>query len=232
MIYVIGLSLMIYVIGLSLMIYFIGLSLMIYVIGLSLMIYIIGLSHDLCHYSLMIYVIGLSLMIYVIGLSLMIYIIGLSLMIYVIGLSIMMPSVFADVFLQAGRPRPLEFDSNLHKILNSELKHLYTAVTRARVNVWIFDEDREKRAPMFEYCKARQLVKFISIHDCDGTIIMSSLLCPVFPVGLLFNFVRFSFKNKLMDGMCPVVSWSVLILVNILIHVKYFLWGMVESGLG
>ena len=74
-----------------------------------------------------------------------------------------------------GRPRPLTFDPNLHKILNSELKHLYTAVTRARVNVWIFDQDADKRAPMFEYFKARKLVKFVSMRQggdeeglCEG----------------------------------------------------------------
>ncbi|KAK7091654.1 hypothetical protein V1264_009311 [Littorina saxatilis] len=70
-----------------------------------------------------------------------------------------------DVLQQTGRPRPLTFDPNLHKILNSELKHLYTAVTRARVNVWIFDQDADKRAPMFEYCKARKLVKFVSMRE-------------------------------------------------------------------
>lgn len=71
----------------------------------------------------------------------------------------------ADLLRQSGRPRPLHFDPNQHKILNSELKHLYTAVTRARVNVWIFDQDAEKRAPMFEYFKARKLVKFASISE-------------------------------------------------------------------
>ena len=50
------------------------------------------------------------------------------------------------------------FDENKHKILNSVLKHLYTAVTRARTNVYIFDEDEEKRAPMFTYFKAHDLV--------------------------------------------------------------------------
>ena len=58
---------------------------------------------------------------------------------------------------KADRPHPLAFDSTKHKILNSELKHLYTAITRARVNVWIYDEDDEKRKPMFEYLKARRL---------------------------------------------------------------------------
>lgn len=55
--------------------------------------------------------------------------------------------------------RPLTFDPKLHKVLNSELKQLYTAITRARVNVWIFDEDVEKRTPMFQYFTALGLVK-------------------------------------------------------------------------
>ncbi|XP_060067394.1 TPR and ankyrin repeat-containing protein 1-like [Ylistrum balloti] len=73
----------------------------------------------------------------------------------------------AEVLQQTNRPRALEFDASLHKVLNSELKHLYTAVTRARVNVWIFDEDQEKRAPMFEYFKARKLVKILNSTDVD-----------------------------------------------------------------
>ena len=60
------------------------------------------------------------------------------------------------------RPRPLAFDQCQHKVLNSELKHLYTAITRARVNIWIFDEDLDSRAPMFEYFKAHKLVTVIN----------------------------------------------------------------------
>ncbi|KAL3888661.1 hypothetical protein ACJMK2_001026 [Sinanodonta woodiana] len=71
------------------------------------------------------------------------------------------------VLRQEGRPRPLPFDANQHKVLNSELKHLYTALTRARVNVWIFDADAEKRAPMFEYFKARKLVKCLTVEELD-----------------------------------------------------------------
>ncbi|XP_041360663.1 TPR and ankyrin repeat-containing protein 1-like [Gigantopelta aegis] len=80
-----------------------------------------------------------------------------------------------DVLRQSSRPRPLTFNPNQHKVLNSELKHLYTALTRARVNVWIFDESEEKRAPMFEYFKARRLVRVVSSYsdeelDLDSTI--------------------------------------------------------------
>ena len=82
---------------------------------------------------------------------------------------------------KADRPHPLAFDSTKHKILNSELKHLYTAITRARVNVWIYDEDDEKRKPMFEYLKARRLAISKSVDQgkllshCFTMIIRSNL---------------------------------------------------------
>ena len=60
--------------------------------------------------------------------------------------------------------RPLLFDYDRDKVLNSELKHLYTALTRARVNIWLF-EDPEARAPMFDYFKARKLVRVIRPDD-------------------------------------------------------------------
>lgn len=75
-----------------------------------------------------------------------------------------------DFFKPGDRPRPLTFDPNRHKVLNSELKHLFTAVTRARVNVWIFDEDHDKREPMFEYFKARKLIRNITSAEVDNGI--------------------------------------------------------------
>jgi heptaprenylglyceryl phosphate synthase len=57
--------------------------------------------------------------------------------------------------------RRLDFDPGKHNILNSELKHLYTALTRARVNIWIFDEDEEARKPMFSYFQALKLVRTV-----------------------------------------------------------------------
>ena len=45
--------------------------------------------------------------------------------------------------------------------MNSELKYLYTAITRARVNVWMFDESAEARGPMFEYFRTLGLVQSI-----------------------------------------------------------------------
>ena len=67
------------------------------------------------------------------------------------------------------RPRPLAFDRDQHKVLNSELKYLYTAVTRARDNVWIFDEDANARAPMFEYFRACNLVEVVKHEGTNAS---------------------------------------------------------------
>ena len=66
--------------------------------------------------------------------------------------------------------RPLKFDPEKHKVLNSEFKYLYTAITRARVNVWFFDEDEDARAPVFEYFRRRDLVKVVSLSENDEEI--------------------------------------------------------------
>ncbi|XP_059158005.1 TPR and ankyrin repeat-containing protein 1-like isoform X2 [Physella acuta] len=73
----------------------------------------------------------------------------------------------AELLLEPSHPRPIEFNPSQHKLLNSELKQLYTALTRARVNVWIFDEDAEKRGPMFEYFKVLKLVDCIGNTESD-----------------------------------------------------------------
>lgn len=45
---------------------------------------------------------------------------------------------------------------------------MYTAITRARVHVWIFDESETRRAPMFEYFQARKLVQSIQESETGG----------------------------------------------------------------
>ncbi|KAM3929731.1 TPR and ankyrin repeat-containing protein 1 [Leptodactylus fuscus] len=57
--------------------------------------------------------------------------------------------------------KPFVVDPEIHKLLNGELKQLYTAITRARVNLWIFDENHEKRAPAFEYFMKGNLVHVV-----------------------------------------------------------------------
>ena len=66
------------------------------------------------------------------------------------------------------KTRPLTFDSERHKVLNSELKYLYTAITRARVNVWFFDEDEASRAPIFEYFQRLGLVRVVRMSGSAG----------------------------------------------------------------
>ena len=58
--------------------------------------------------------------------------------------------------------RPLEA---VDKVLNSELKYLYTAITRARQHVWVFDEDTASRTPMFEYFRRRGLVTMATFDE-------------------------------------------------------------------
>ncbi len=62
------------------------------------------------------------------------------------------------------------------QVLNSELKLLYTAITRARQNVWIFDEDLGARAPVFEYFKALKLVQIVPE---GGTHIVNFISCVI-----------------------------------------------------
>ncbi|MGH0145262.1 UNVERIFIED_CONTAM: hypothetical protein FKN15_004951 [Acipenser sinensis] len=68
--------------------------------------------------------------------------------------------------------RPLEFNADLHKMLNGELKQLYTAVTRARVNLWLFDENREKRRPAFEYFIKRSYVQVVRTDENTESILL------------------------------------------------------------
>ncbi len=74
----------------------------------------------------------------------------------------------------AEKSRPLDFDPGHHKSLNAELKYLYTAITRAKCNLWIYDCDEARRLPIFQYWNKRGLVKIIHISeiskDDQGTL--------------------------------------------------------------
>lgn len=60
----------------------------------------------------------------------------------------------------------------LLQLLNGELKQLYTAITRARVNLWIFDEDRDKRAPAFKYFIKRKFVEVVKTDEKKGKVVV------------------------------------------------------------
>lgn len=63
------------------------------------------------------------------------------------------------------QPRPLEFEERAHKSLNSELKYLYTAITRTKCNLWVYDASETKRLPMFDYWVRRGLVKVVRMGE-------------------------------------------------------------------
>ena len=62
----------------------------------------------------------------------------------------------------SSRARSKVFDALQHKSLNAELKYLYTAITRAKCNLWIYDSDSKARLPMLEYWHKRNAVKIVS----------------------------------------------------------------------
>ena len=66
------------------------------------------------------------------------------------------------------KSHPLSFNPDKHKILNSELKQLYTAVTRARAKVWFFDEDEDNRRPVFEYFEQLGLADVVTLKAETG----------------------------------------------------------------
>ena len=61
----------------------------------------------------------------------------------------------------SAEPRSKPFDPTHHKSLNAELKYLYTAVTRAKCNLWIYDSNKKNRLPMLDYWHKRDAVKVV-----------------------------------------------------------------------
>ncbi|XP_042522362.1 TPR and ankyrin repeat-containing protein 1 [Dipodomys spectabilis] len=65
----------------------------------------------------------------------------------------------------SSQARSLMVNPEIYKLLNGELKKLYTAITRARVNLWIFDENLEKRSPAFKYFIRRDFVQVVKTDE-------------------------------------------------------------------
>lgn len=63
------------------------------------------------------------------------------------------------------KPRPLNFNERFHKSLNSEFKYLYTAITRAKCNLWIYDSSETQRLPMLDYWTRRGLIKVVRVGE-------------------------------------------------------------------
>ncbi|KAL7553719.1 hypothetical protein ACHAWF_017047, partial [Thalassiosira exigua] len=63
--------------------------------------------------------------------------------------------------------RHLEFSEDQHKVLETEMKMLYTAITRARVNVFIAETNLDLSRPMFDYFQRRGVVDVVG-KDVSG----------------------------------------------------------------
>ena len=76
-------------------------------------------------------------------------------------------------------PRSCQFDATVHKSLISELKYLYTAITRAKCNLWIYDENTNKAClPMFNYWHKRGLVKVVKAQSSEEDVLFASNSTP------------------------------------------------------
>lgn len=52
-------------------------------------------------------------------------------------------------------PRAIKFSRGKHQIMCEELKHFYTAITRARGQLIIYDHNKEKRSSMFFFLQSQ-----------------------------------------------------------------------------
>ena len=68
-------------------------------------------------------------------------------------------------FLDKSVLRSLEFDEKLHRSFSAELKYLYTAITRAKCNLWIYDANPLKFSPLIYVLLTLGQVSAISLTD-------------------------------------------------------------------
>jgi tetratricopeptide (TPR) repeat protein len=57
------------------------------------------------------------------------------------------------------------FDFAKHKLLCYELKNLYVAVTRAKMNLWMFDENAGARKPFLDILRSKGFIRMVGIDD-------------------------------------------------------------------
>ena len=73
------------------------------------------------------------------------------------------------------RVHPLQFEMAHHKSLNAELKYLYTAITRAKHHIWIYEDSPPDELPMLEYWCRRDVIQVVSgVGDSQVPISYSS----------------------------------------------------------
>ncbi|KAJ3333327.1 hypothetical protein HDU76_009299 [Blyttiomyces sp. JEL0837] len=96
-----------------------------------------------------------------------------------------------------------EFDAQKHNILAAELKLIYTAITRARQRLWIWDSNKKKAAPMLKYWETKSLVATSSDFDWNFGLANASTFEEWFEQGKMlfdnghYENALFSFKRGL-----------------------------------
>ncbi|RUS27294.1 hypothetical protein BC938DRAFT_483466, partial [Jimgerdemannia flammicorona] len=70
------------------------------------------------------------------------------------------------------------FDIDKHQLLATELKMLYVACTRAKVQLWFFDESESFRQPMLDFWRSQQLVTYIPGSDSETIATMARKSSP------------------------------------------------------
>ena len=75
------------------------------------------------------------------------------------------------------RPHPLEFKEEKHKQLNSELKHLYTAITRTKTKLWIFESDSKHDPALYYWQVCGSLVELQEFSEKSDEIFASTSTC-------------------------------------------------------
>jgi tetratricopeptide (TPR) repeat protein len=70
--------------------------------------------------------------------------------------------------------REVDFDVARHSLLCAELKRLYTAATRPKQRLFVFDESIEKRSPAFNYWMSKRVVQVRSPGSVSSRIVRAT----------------------------------------------------------
>lgn len=99
---------------------------------------------------------------------------------------------------EKGYLRKIPFEPSQCILLCEELKHLYTATTRAKRNLVFFDRSIEKRAPFFHYLQRRGIAQVISDMANKGSM-LAILSVPASKLSDWSNRGHHFMKNRLYE---------------------------------
>ena len=73
------------------------------------------------------------------------------------------------------KPHPLEFVKEKHKQLSSELKHLYTAITRTKTKLWLYESGDKHQSALYYWQQYDNLVEVVvELTQRSGEIFATS----------------------------------------------------------